>query len=91
MKQIAIYGAGGFAREVAWLAESCEDDHRVVCFVDDNPALFGKLLNNIPVMSLEEAAGRFAGAGCVYQASAARRRVKWSCKRRLQQDLRPCH
>jgi sugar O-acyltransferase (sialic acid O-acetyltransferase NeuD family) len=65
MKQIAIYGAGGFAREVAWLAESCEDDHRVVCFVDDNPALFGKLLNNIPVMSLEEAAGRFAGAGIV--------------------------
>jgi sugar O-acyltransferase (sialic acid O-acetyltransferase NeuD family) len=65
MKQIAIYGAGGFAREVAWLAESCEDDHRVVCFVDDNPALFGKLLNNIPVMRLEEAAGRFAGAGIV--------------------------
>ena len=65
MNQIAIYGAGGFAREVAWLAESCDGDHRVVCFVDDNPALFGRQINGIPVMSLEDAAGRFAGAGIV--------------------------
>ena len=63
MKQIAIYGAGGFAREVAWLAESC--DHHVVCFVDDNPALLGKQVNGIPVMSLEDAPGQFAGAGIV--------------------------
>ena len=63
MNRIAIYGAGGFAREVAWLAESC--GHRVLCFVDDNPALFGKRINDIPVMSLEEAAGRFAGSGIV--------------------------
>jgi len=30
MKQIAIYGAGGFAREVAWLAETCDGGYRVV-------------------------------------------------------------
>jgi sugar O-acyltransferase (sialic acid O-acetyltransferase NeuD family) len=63
MKTIAIYGAGGFAREVAWLAESCEQ--RVVCFVEDNPALVGKKVNGIPVLSLEEAVGRFTGAGIV--------------------------
>lgn len=63
IKQIAIYGAGGFAREVAWLAESC--DCRVACFVDDNPALAGKQVNGIPVMRLEDAAVRFAGAGIV--------------------------
>lgn len=65
MKYIAIYGAGGFAREVAWLAEFCEGGHQVICFVDDNPALVGKQVNGIPVMSLEDAAGRFAGAGIV--------------------------
>ena len=60
MKQIAIYGAGGFAREVAWLAETCDGDCQVVCFVDDNPALVGKPVNDIPVMSLEDASGRGA-------------------------------
>lgn len=65
MKQIAIYGAGGFGREVAWLAESCDGGWQVVCFVQDNPALFGKRVNDIPVMSLEDATGRFTGAGIV--------------------------
>ena len=90
MKPIAIYGAGGFAREVAWLADSCDGDHHVVCFVDDNPALVGKLVNGIPVMSLEDAAGRFAGAGIVSAASAARRRVHLSWERRWWQDLCQC-
>ncbi len=63
MNRIAIYGAGGFAREVAWLAESC--GQRVLCFVDDNPAHHGRRINDIPVMSLEEAAGRFTGSGMV--------------------------
>jgi len=65
MKTIAIYGAGGFAREVAWLAECCDGGCQVVCFVDDNPALVGKQVNGIPVMSLEDGAARFAGAGIV--------------------------
>jgi hypothetical protein len=34
MTQIIIYGASGFGREVAWLAESC--DVQVACFVDDD-------------------------------------------------------
>jgi len=57
-KQIAIYGGGGFAREVAWLVQSCNQDaerYQIVCFIDDDEAAQGKLLNGIPVMSLETA------------------------------------
>ncbi len=55
MKQaVIIYGAGGFAREVAWLAE--EAGYEVLCFVDDDLKNQGKTLNGIPIASLEEAA-----------------------------------
>ena len=57
-KEIAVYGAGGFAREVAWLIESCNEPtkpYRVVCFVDDDESKQGTLLNGIPVVGLEEA------------------------------------
>ncbi len=59
--ELVVYGAGGFAREVAWLAESCRIDDRVVrvvAFVDDAPARQGTLLNEIPVLGLEEARRR---------------------------------
>lgn len=63
MEQIAIYGSGGFAKEVAWLVESCNShkDHsyKVVCFVDDNVAKQGTFIHSIPVLSLEEAYQRF--------------------------------
>ena len=62
-KQIAIYGGGGFAREVAWLAQECGLD--VACFVEDDAAKRGRLLNEIPVMSLEEARRTYPEAGIV--------------------------
>jgi len=37
--KLAIYGAGGFGREVAWLAQSIMTSGHgleVVCFIDDN-------------------------------------------------------
>ena len=58
MTQIAIYGASGFGREAAWLVESCSNqgtNYEPVCFIDDNEQKQGQILNNIPVMSLEEA------------------------------------
>lgn len=67
-KKIAIYGAGGFAREVAWLIESCSDDknlYEVACFIDDNPTSHGTLLNDIPVVSLDVARSRFPQAQAV--------------------------
>lgn len=67
-RDIIIYGAGGFAREVAWLVQSCNDVatvYRVVGFIDDNEAMHGKVLNGIPVMGLEGACGRFPKAAVV--------------------------
>lgn len=74
---IVIYGAGGFAREVAWLAEACAvplPQYKVLCFIDDNPAATGKLLNDIPVLSLAEAAARFPGVGLAVGIGAPRTR-----------------
>ena len=68
VKQIAIYGAGGFAREVAWLVQSCNQDsetYGIVCFIDDNEATHGTLLNGIPVVSLETAQERYPEARVV--------------------------
>lgn len=64
-KPIAIYGAGGFAREIAWLVQSCNEmtnRYQVVCFIDDNESTHGKVLNDIKIIGLKEAAERFAGA-----------------------------
>jgi len=66
--QIAIYGGGGFAREVAWLVQACNvgaNLYKVVCFIDDNEAAHGSILNVIPVMGLEEARSRFPDARVV--------------------------
>jgi len=66
--QIAIYGGGGFAREVAWLVESCNVDEQrfaVVCFIDDNPEAQGSMLNDIPVLGLEAARTQFPQARVV--------------------------
>lgn len=64
-KQIAIYGAGGFAREVAWLVQSCnvnDEKYQVVSFIDDDESNHGTVLNQIPVYGLEESKRRFADA-----------------------------
>jgi sugar O-acyltransferase (sialic acid O-acetyltransferase NeuD family) len=55
-KQIAIYGAGAFGREVAWLIQSCNqvsDLFKIVCFIDDDPDVFDKKINEIPVRRFE--------------------------------------
>ena len=65
MKRIIVYGAGGFAREVAWLVQSCNvesENYRVVAFVDDDLVKRGMVLNDIPVMSLEESYQQFPDA-----------------------------
>ena len=65
--QIAVYGAGGFGREVAWLTQSAVIDGEVpevVCFIDDDMAICGKILNEIEVLPLSEAKQRYPYA-CV--------------------------
>ncbi len=56
--EILVYGAGGFAREVAWLVQKCSSETKpfvVGCFIDDAHIPPGKRLNGIPVLSLDEA------------------------------------
>ncbi len=67
-KQIAIYGGGGFAREVAWLIRSCNERANlfaVVAFIDDNRVTHGRILNGIPVVGLETVRDQFPEARIV--------------------------
>jgi sugar O-acyltransferase (sialic acid O-acetyltransferase NeuD family) len=57
VERIAVFGGGGFAREVAWLAETC--GHEIACFIDDDVKKVGSVLNEIPVVSLEQCATKF--------------------------------
>src|ERR1019366_9479032 len=58
MSEILVYGAGGFAREVAWLVQKCSSEAKPItigCLIDDSHIPPGKHLNGIPVLSLAEA------------------------------------
>jgi sugar O-acyltransferase (sialic acid O-acetyltransferase NeuD family) len=64
-KSIAIYGASGFGRELAWLLQSCAKrgiNYHIVCFIDDDKQKHGTVLNNIPILSLEEAKKKYPGS-----------------------------
>ena len=63
--QIAVYGAGGFGREVAWLAQSNViggKSKKVVCFIDDDEEICGATLNNLEVLSLLQAKEKYPAA-----------------------------
>lgn len=66
--QIAIYGAGGFGQEVAWLAQSAVIDGNhceVCCFIDDDSAVCGTILNDAEVMQVFEAKKKYPDARVV--------------------------
>lgn len=53
IKKLYIVGAGGFGREVKWLAERINKNKRVwdICgFVDDDASLFGQKINGLSVV-----------------------------------------
>lgn len=57
MKDIVIIGAGGFAREVAWLIEDInkkEQQWNLLGFIDDNLKLQGKEINGYKVIGTIE-------------------------------------
>lgn len=64
-KKIVIYGASGFGREVAWLVENCKDRRVVVCFIDDDEKKQGTVLNDVPILSLEQAVEQHLNAKVV--------------------------
>jgi len=53
MKELIIIGAGGFAREVAWLVERINQKNltwKMIGFVDDDKKLIGTQVNGYPVI-----------------------------------------
>jgi hypothetical protein len=62
---LIVYGAGGFGREVAWLAECATPPWTVVSFADDAGDDSGRLINDVPTYTLPECARRSRGAACV--------------------------
>jgi len=77
-EKIAIYGGGGFAREVAWLVEVCAAAGRAieaVCFIDDDETRHGSIRNDLPVLGLDEARARFPTARCVSAIGSPRARA----------------
>lgn len=52
-RSLWIYGAGGFGREVAWLAQSTREPWAPSGFIDDSAAESATSLNNIRVRSLQ--------------------------------------
>ncbi|MED3667079.1 acetyltransferase [Geobacillus kaustophilus] len=57
MQDIVIYGAGGFAREVAYLIEIINEKKvtwNLKGYIDDNPENTGKILNGYPVLGTSE-------------------------------------
>lgn len=66
--QIAVYGAGGFGREVAWLAQSAVFGGKgveIVCFIEDDEALCGTISNDLEVLSLPQAKEKYPSASVV--------------------------
>lgn len=62
IEELVIWGAGGFGREVAWLAEAITSSRSVVkCFINDDQTAQGTVVNDIPVASLDAAASLSSG------------------------------
>ena len=66
--QIVLYGAGGFAREVAWLAECA--GRQVSAMIDDGTSEDGRVVNGVPVMSAGEAVRRHPDAEFIVAVGA---------------------
>ena len=65
MKNFVIIGSGGFGREVAEIAKTImkeKKDLNLIGFIDDDKALHGKIINDVPVLgNLEWITDSFEG------------------------------
>lgn len=53
-ERLLIFGAGGFGREVAWLARQCWGDRIELCFIVDRPEYLVDDVGGIPVRILHD-------------------------------------
>lgn len=66
IKNIVVYGSGGFAREISWLIHSFPDQpYKVVCYIDDNVEKHGAIVDDIEVLGLEQARMKYPDAKLV--------------------------
>src|SRR2546423_10862829 len=63
--RLAIFGAGGSGREVAWLAQQCWGEEVKLAFVIDEETPPEGILNGIPILQLREFAERYPGTPTV--------------------------
>ena len=78
-KDIAIIGAGGFGREVAWLIERINQKcptWNIVGFLDDDPDLHGMTLGGYPVLGgVDYLSGKDLWAVCAIGSARIRKTV----------------
>ena len=79
MKDLIIFGASGFGREVAWLAErinQVEPTWNILGFLDDDDTIQGTSINGYPVLGKTNDAVNFSNAYYVCAVGASRVREK---------------
>lgn len=79
MKDLIIFGASGFGREVAWLVERInknEPTWNLLGFMDDNDSIQGAEINGYPVIGKTEDVIKYSDAYFVVAVGASRIREK---------------
>ena len=78
--RLFIFGAGGFAREVAWLAEQSWGESVELCFLVDQAEYLSDPVNDVPVVMLNDVVAKGDDRFVVAVADAAlRRRAAAAC------------
>jgi len=75
VERLFIFGAGGFGREVAWLAQSAVPGLTSLAFTVDDPAFLHGPVSGVPVILLDEVDPRPGDAFVVAVGDPALRRV----------------
>ncbi len=79
MKDLIIFGASGFGREVAWAVErqnKKEPTWNILGFMDDNESLQGTIINGYKVLGKTEDVGKYPDCFFVCAVGASRIREK---------------
>lgn len=79
LKKLIIFGAGGFGREVAWLAEKINiatPTWNILGFIDDTKELQGKTVGGYPILGMSESIVDYADAYFVCAVGSAKVRKK---------------
>lgn len=80
MTQLAIYGSGGLARELAWQVGAMPGGWQVLCFIDDDATRVGTTVSGIEVWSFEGVLRRAPHARIALGIGAVRAREQLSAK-----------